>query len=432
MAAAPRIDLGPFPDAVGHDEAIALDRDDPLVGERDRFVFADSDIVYLDGNSLGRLPRGAVDRVDDIVHRQWGDRLIRSWHEGWWEMPERLGDLLAPVVGAEPGELLISDSTSVNLFKLATAALASLPDRSRIVTDDLNFPTDLYVLRSAAKAVGAGQVVEVMESDGVDGPVAAIEAAIDDDTALVSLSHVTFKSGYVYDLERLTARAHEVGALVLWDLSHSAGSVPVELGAIGADLAVGCTYKYLNGGPGAPAFLYVRRDLQDRLQNPIEGWWGHDDPFLFDLDFEPATGIRRFHTGTMPMLSLAGAEAGIAHVAEIGIEAIRAKSVALGCFMEEQWRHHLDPLGFGWASPSDSTRRGSHVSLSHPDAWRIAQAYKEEALVIPDFRSPDNLRLGFAPLYNSFVDIHTAVLRLRAVVDAKIHFDYPTERAGVS
>jgi kynureninase len=432
MPSAPRLDLGPFPDAYGYDDAIAQDRDDPLARERDGFVSADSDIVYLDGNSLGRLPVDTITRVDDTMRRQWGDRLIRSWHEGWWELPERIGELLAPVVGAEPGELLMSDSTSVNLFKLAAAALSSAPDRRRIITDDLNFPTDLYVLRSAARAAGAGQRVEVIGSDGVDGPMAAIEAAIDDETALVSLSHVTFKSGYVYDLARLTERAHEAGALVLWDLSHSVGSVPVELGATGADLAVGCTYKYLNGGPGAPAFLYVRRDLQDRLRNPIEGWWAHDDPFSFHLDFEPITGIRRFHTGTMPMLSLAGAEAGIAQVAAVGIEAIRAKSVALGCYMEQQWRRHLEPVGFGWASPTDPNRRGSHVSLSHPEAWQIAQAYREEAMVLPDFRSPDNLRLGFAPLYNSFLDLHTAVLRLRAVVETRIHVDYPTEREGVS
>jgi len=428
----PRLDLGAFPDVFGYERAAALDRADPLAGERAHFVVDDPDIVYLDGNSLGRLPTAAIDRIDDAVRRQWGDRLIRSWQEGWWELPEDLGRLLAPVVGAEPDEVLVSDSTSVNLFKLAAAALIAAPDRHRVLTDDLNFPTDLYILRSAARAAGSGQVVEVIGSDGIEGPIDAIEAAIDDDTALVSLSHVTFKSGYRYDLARLTAKAHEVGALVLWDLSHSVGAVPVELGATNADLAVGCMYKYLNGGPGAPAFLYVRRDLHNRLENPIEGWWAHGDPFAFDLDFTPVAGIRRFHTGTMPILSLAGAEAGIAQVARVGIDAVRTKSVALGRYLAEQWRHHLEPVGFGWASPTDAQRRGSHVSLSHPDAWRIAQAYKEHALVIPDFRTPDNLRLGFAPLYNSFVDLHTAVIRLRAVVERGLHLDYPEDRKGVS
>ena len=284
-----------------------------------------------------------------------------------------------------------------------------------------------------AAAVGAGHTVEIVASpDGIHGPTDQIEASIDDDTALVSLSHVTFKSGSPTTWARVTAAAHRAGALVLWDLSHAAGSVPIDLAEARADLAVGCTYKYLNGGPGSPAFLYVRRDLQDELDNPIAGWWGHVDPFAFDLDFVPTEGIRRFHTGTMPMLSLAAAEVGIAGVADAGIQPIRAKSVALVGFAEEQFGAHLESLGFTWASPRDPRRRGSHVSLSHPDAWRITQAYKEQAKVIPDFRSPDNLRLGFAPLYNSFLDVHTAVQRLRLVVEGGHHEGYPPERSGVS
>ena len=324
----------------------------------------------------------------------------------------------------------MSDSTSVNLYKLASAAVAARAGRPRVVTDDLNFPSDVHVLRGVARR-GGGEL-DVVASDGVHGPIEAIEAALDERTALLSLSHTVFKSGYTYDLAAMTARAHEVGALVLWALSPSVGAVPVDLGGAGADLAVGCTYKYLNGGPGSPAFLYVRRELQDELANPISAWWGHDDPFGFDLGFAPARGIRRFHTGTMPMLSLVGAEPGIAVVAEAGIAAIRAKSEALVAFAESLWRSKLEPRGIGWASPTDAAHRGSHATLAHPDAWRITQALIEVGRVLPDFRTPDNLRLGFSPLTTSFVEIHTAMERLRRIVDGGVHEQYRVERSPVT
>ncbi|MGH8870539.1 MAG: kynureninase [Acidimicrobiia bacterium] len=416
------IELGPFRSAPGFEEAVELDRADPLAGFRERYVFTDPDLIYLDGNSLGRLPKRGREIIDRVVGHEWGDRLIRSWNEGWWELQLALGDRLAPLLGAAPGEVILSDSTSVNLYKLAIAALRARGERVKIVTDDLNFPTDVYVLRGLAEANGAQ--LEVVASEGSSGPIAGLEAAIDEHTALVSLSHTTFKSGYTYDLDAVTAMAHRAGALVLWDLSHSAGIVSIDLGGTGVDLAVGCTYKYLNGGPGSPAFLYVRSDLQESLDNPITAWWGHADPFAFDLEFRPVTGIRKFHTGTMPVISLAAIEAGIDDVEEAGVTRLRTKSVSLTEFLISRWEEHLASLGFALASPRDPAVRGSHVALSHPEAWPIARALVEVGKVITDFRAPDSLRLGMAPMYTSFLDVHTTVHRIRAVVESGVYRDY--------
>lgn len=426
------IEPGPFPHESGYDAALALDAADDLAGFHKRFVRPEPGLLYLDGNSLGPMPATAPDLIDEVVHRQWGQRLIRSWGDGWWDLQLEIGDLLAPLVGAGPGEVVISDSTSVNLFKLAVAALQARPGRPRIVTDDLNFPTDVYVLDGATRLLGGHHELVVVESDGVHGPLEGLAAAIDETTALVTLSHTVFKSGYTYDLVEITELAHRAGAMVLWDCSHSVGSVPIDLGAAGVDLAVGCTYKYLNGGPGGPAFLYVRSGLQEQLDNPIAAWWGHHQPFAFDLDFAPADGIRRFHTGTMPILSLAATQAGIELVAEAGIERIRAKSEALTAYFVDQWERHLAPLGFSLASPTDPARRGSHISLSHPEAWQINRALIDDAAVLPDFREPDNLRLGLSPLTLSFTDVHTAIQRIRQVVELGIHHAHAATRDEVT
>jgi kynureninase len=425
------IELGPFPDASGYDEAVANDRSDPLAVFRDRYLQPDPDLIYLDGNSLGRLPVRAIQTVEEVTRHQWGDRLIRSWNDGWWDLQLTLGDKLAPLVGAGPGEVIISDSTTVNLYKLALAAMSDAPeDRTRIVTDDLNFPSDLYILAGVADQAGADLVV--VPSDGVHGPIEALAEAIDRTTALVSLSHTAFYSGYTYDIAQITAMAHEAGARVLWDCSHSVGALPVDLGGCQADLAVGCTYKYLNGGPGAPAFLYVREDLQGTLENPIAGWWGHARPFDFDPEYEPISAIRRFHTGTMPILSLAAIEAGLDDVLDAGIDAIRAKSLALSEYLIGQVSEHLTPLGFRFASPLDPDRRGSHVSVSHAQAWPINLALIERGNLIPDFRAPDSIRLGLSPLYTSFLDLHTAIQRIRAVVKSGVHVEYTNVTATVT
>jgi len=422
--------LGPFTRAVGYQEALALDREDPLADFRQRFVIDDAELIYLDGNSLGRLPRRAGAIIEAVVGHEWGDRLIRSWNEGWWDLHVDLGDRLAPIVGASPGEVMISDSTSVNLYKLAMAAMRARPGRSRIITDDRNFPSDVYVLRGVAEANDAEVVV--VETEGSPGTLESVEAAIDDHTALVSLSHTTFKSGYTYDLTTVTGCAHRAGALTLWDLSHSVGAFPIDLNRANVDLAVGCTYKYLNGGPGSPAFLYVRRDLQDELVNPIPAWWGHTEPFAFDLEFRPVEGIRRFHTGTLPIISLAAIAAGLADVGEAGMTRIRAKSVGLGDYLIRQVDDHLAPFGFVVASPRDPALRGSHVSLTHPDAWPLARALVEVGKVIPDFRTPDSLRLGLSPLYTRYIDVHTAIQRVKRIVEDGQHVGFEGPRPTVT
>jgi kynureninase len=408
-----------YPGSSGYDRAVDLDRADPLAGFRAQFVTSDPSLIYLDGNSLGRLPVEAKAVVDSAVGHQWGDRLIRSWNDGWWDLQLRLGDLLAPIVGAKPGEMIISDSTSVNLYKLAGAAVAARQGRRRIITDDLNFPSDVYVLSGIARSRDMELVV--VGSDGIDGPMDAIAAELDDRTALLSLSHTAYMSGYTYDMGAVNEMAHAAGAMVLWDTSHSVGSVPIDFEETGTDFAVGCTYKYLNGGPGSPAFLYVRRSLHSTLENPINAWWAHEAPFDMSLEFEPTQGIRRFHTGTMPILSLAAIEPGIRLVLDAGLNAIRAKSIALTGFFIELWETELHHLGFELATPSDPARRGSHVSLSHPKAWPVTRALIDFGNVIPDFRAPDIIRFGFAPLYTSFVEVQTAVHRLKSLMEDEAH-----------
>jgi kynureninase len=425
-----RMNLGPYPNDDLYEVAVQLDQDDPLARYADDFVESDPDLVYLDGNSLGRPPQATATRINEVLTEEWAHRLIRSWSDTWWEQADRVGDLIATVIGADPGRVIVADSTSMVLFKLTLGALLARPGRSRIITDDLNFPTDNYITDSAARLGGCS--VETIRSDGMNGPVDQIVAALDDNTALLTLSHVLFKSGYLYDMERLTAAAHEVGALMLWDLSHSVGVVPIDLEGCGVDLAVGCTYKYLNGGPGSPAFLYVSEAVAGEVANPVTGWWGHANPFAFELDYTPAPSIHSFQTGTMPILSLAATEPGVQMVADAGIYSIRTKSLGLSGYFIELVQRRLVPLGFTLASPHDATRRGSHVSLRHPDGWRIVQAMVGDGKVVPDFREPDNIRFGMAPLYNSYSDLHTAVGRIARIVESGRHLHYGSERSSVT
>lgn len=410
-----------------------LDAQDELASFRQRFYVADPALIYLDGNSLGRLPMATPGRLAHTVQHEWGERLIRGWNEGWIDLAARLGGQLAGLIGARSDEVLLADSTSVNLYKLALAAMQVRPGRHKIVTDDLNFPSDLYILQGICRLLGPEYHVEVVKSpDGVHGPVDELGAAIDDQTALVTLSHTAFKSSYTYDLTAVTALAHHHGALTLWDLSHSAGALPIGLNAANADLAVGCTYKYLNGGPGAPAFLYVRRDLQETLHNPISGWMGQREAFAFGLDYESAPGLTRFLTGTPSILALTAVAPGLELLLEAGIERIRAKSARQSNYLIALWREWLEPLGFRLNSPADAARRGSHVSLGHPDGWRINQAYIQEMRVIPDFRQPDNIRFGLTPLYTSYGEIETAVFRLHTLIKEKRHEKYDHVTATVT
>ena len=410
--------------------ALALDRSDPLAAFRAEFVI-ESGAIYLDGNSLGRLPRRSIERMRDAIERQWGSRLIRAWTEGWFDAPQRVGAKIARLLGAAADEVIVADSTSVNLFKLAVAALQARPERTRIVTDDLNFPSDIYVLRGVTELTGR-HALEIVPSDGIEAPLERLAQSIDERTALVALSHTAFKSGYVYDLAAVSRLAHGAGALVLWDVSHSVGAMPLAFGEAAVDLAVGCTYKYLNGGPGAPAFLYVRRELQDALVNPIPGWFGRRDAFDFGLDFEPRPGISRFLTGTPPTLSLAAVEPGVDLLLEAGIDRLRAKSVQQTDYLVALWEALLRPLGFTLNSPRSSDRRGSHVSFGHAEGWRIDQALIEQMHVLPDFRHPDNIRFGVAPIYTSFADIYEGVVRLARVVSERRYERYSPERAGVT
>jgi kynureninase len=413
---------------LGRARAQALDEADPLAGFRDRFVPIEPGLIYLDGNSLGRLPIATAARLADAVNQEWGQGLVRSW-ASWIELPARVGDAIAAgVVEADPGEVLATDSTTVNLFKLASAALDARPDRHVIVTDDDNFPTDLYVLQGLAAA--RGLELRTVHSDIDDGPrPEAITEALTSDVALVSLSHVAYRSGAILDMPAITAAAHDAGALILWDVSHSAGSVPVPLRSSCADLAVGCTYKYLNAGPGGPAFLYVRRDLRERLRQPIWGWFGQRGQFAMGAEYDPAPGIGRFATGTPGVLGLYAAEEGVRLITEAGIGRLRAKGMALTSYLIELTERLA---GFRLASPASAGRRGSHVSLHHPQAWQLCQALIGRANVIPDYRPPDRLRLGPAPLTTSFTEVWDAIDRLRAIIQSGEYHDYPREPTQVT
>jgi kynureninase len=414
--------------------ASSLDRQDSLASFRDRFIIEDPNLIYLDGNSLGRLPKVTAERIKAAVEKEWGVDLIRGWNKGWWEAPVRVGEKIATLIGAAQGQVIVSDSTSIDLFKLAASALTLHPERTRIVTDALNFPSDLYILQGLVQLLGGRhEIVRIGSSDGdVTPDLAALESTIDDDTALVTLSHVTFKSGYLYDMAHVTELAHRHGASVLWDLSHSVGGVPIALDDCSVDLAIGCTYKYLNGGPGAPAFLYVNKALQEKASSPIWGWWGQKSPFDFGLDYEPAPGISRFLAGTQPILSLLSMESALEPLLEAGMENIRRKSVQLSEYLIALVDSRLSPLGFSLGSPLDSARRGSHVSLHHPEGYRINRALIEEMNVIPDFREPDNIRFGLAPLYTSFGEVWESVEQICSVVTKKRFEKYARDRLTVT
>jgi len=390
-------------------------------------------MIYMDGNSLGRLPRATVERVDAAVEQEWGRDLIRGWNHGWYEAPQRIGDKIAGLLGAGPGQVLACDSTSTNLFKLIMAALALRPDRRRIVSDTLNFPSDLYIIQGCIDLLGGRHELRLAPSaDGMSVEPGALAALIDEQTALVTLSHVAFKSGFLYDMAAVTARAHARGALVLWDLSHSAGVMPIALDAQGADFAAGCCYKYLNGGPGAPAYLYVRRELQEQARSPIWGWFGQRAPFAFGLEYQPAAGVDRFLAGTPPMLSLLAIEPALDMLLEAGVDRVRAKSIRLTEYAIALYDALLAPAGYALGTPREPDRRGSHVSVRHPEGYRINRALIEELGVLPDFREPDNIRLGLAPLTTSFADVWHTIERLRRAVDQQLYLHYPAERLAVT
>ena len=385
-------------------EARALDVRDPIAGYRKQFALP-AGVIYLDGNSLGALPLGTAARLGEVVRREWGEGLVRSWNSaGWIDMPRRVGGMIAPLIGAEADEVIACDSTSVNLFKLMAAALAMRPGRKIVLSEPGNFPTDLHLIFGLeAQGLAERRLV----------PAEGLEAAVDDSVAVLLLTHVHYKTGAMHDMARLTRAAHAAGALVLWDLSHSAGAVPVDLNGCEADLAVGCGYKYMNGGPGAPAFAFVARRHQATLRQPLTGWMGHAAPFAFRDDYAPAPGIDRLLTGTAPILGLAALEEGVRLIAEIGVERLAAKSLRLSQFLRTTVAEIAPDLPC--VSPEDPAPRGSHLSFRHPEAYAIAQALIARG-VIPDFRDPDILRLGLAPAYLRFEDCWHAAQALGEVL----------------
>ena len=406
-------------------ECATLDAADPLAAWRARFVLPDG-VIYLDGNSLGPLPQATEALIKDVVRRQWGEDLITSWNKhAWVDLPQRLGAKIARLIGATPEEVIVADSTSVNLFKLLAAALRLRPGRGVVVSERSNFPTDLYVAQGLEDLLGGRIQLRLVSSN-------ELEAALDEQAALLMLTHVDYRTGRMHDMARLTRATHEVGALALWDLAHSAGAVPVDLNETGADLAVGCGYKYLNGGPGAPAFLFVAGRWHEHARQPITGWFGHGQPFAFEPVYRPAPGIARFLAGTPPILSLKALEAGVDMLLEVDQRVLRQKSIALTEAFIRLIDERCGGFGFTIASPRAADARGAQVALRHPDGYPIVQALIAHG-VIGDFRAPDLLRFGLAPLYVRFIDVWDAVDALRVVMAERI-WDQPAfkQRAAVT
>ncbi|TFW08499.1 kynureninase [Oxalobacteraceae bacterium OM1] len=408
-------------------DCLALDAADALAPLRQQFDLPEG-VIYLDGNSLGARPKAALERARDVVAAEWGTDLIRSWNKaGWFDLPGRLGAKLAPLIGARADEVVVTDSTSVNLFKALTAALrlqSAETNRKVIVTERANFPTDVYIAQGIAAWLDRGYELRLVDSPD------DLHAAIDTRTAVVMLTHVNYRTGYQHDMQAVTAHAHAQGALMLWDLAHSAGAVPVDLHAAQADLAVGCTYKYLNGGPGAPAFIWVPQRHQAQFAHPLSGWWGHATPFAMQPEFAPTQGIRRALCGTQPIVSLALVECGLDIFAQTDMAAIRAKSLALTDLFIElvETRCAAHPLTL--VTPREHARRGSQVSIAHPHGYAVMQALIERG-VIGDYREPHIMRFGFTPLYTRFVDVFDAVETLTDILD-HARYDADAQRDAVT
>ncbi|HEV3096093.1 MAG TPA: kynureninase [Candidatus Dormibacteraeota bacterium] len=387
---------------------LSFDRQDPLRALREEFVIPDG-VIYLDGNSLGALPRQTVARLNQVISDEWGSGLIRSWNGAHWiEAPARIGDKIARLIGANAGEVIVADSTSVNLFKLLAGALRLQPGRHFILTEAANFPTDLYIAQGLIELLDSNHALRTVER-------ADLEQALDGSVAILMLTHVDYASGEIHDMRRLTSAAHQHGVLALWDLSHSAGAVPLDLGASQVDLAIGCGYKYLNGGPGAPAYLFIARALQDAMRSPLSGWMGHAAPFAFEPEYRPAAGIARQLAGSPPILSMLALEVAIDLWLRVDRTEARRKSMALGDLFITLVDDSLRDLGIEVASPREAQTRGSQVALRHKEAYRVMRALIDRG-IIGDFRTPDLMRFGFAALYTRYVDIFDAVSGLREVL----------------
>ncbi|MCP1289627.1 MULTISPECIES: kynureninase [unclassified Chromobacterium] len=394
---------------------LIADQQDPLAGFRQRFDLP-ANTFYLDGNSLGVLPKGALERSRQVITGEWGHDLIRSWNTaGWFDMPARLGDKLAPLLGAGPGETVVTDTTSLNLFKALAAALRiqrqAHPERKVILSERDNFPTDLYMIQGMIEFLQQGYELRLIDE------ALPLEQALDEDVAVLLLSHVNYRTGYLYDMAAVTRSAHQRGALAIWDLAHSAGALQVDLNGADADFAVGCTYKYLNGGPGSPAFIWVAPRHQNAFWQPLSGWWGHAKPFEMAADYAPAQGIRRFLCGTQPIVSLALVECGLDVARQVDAQQLRAKSLALTDLFIELVEQRCGGHPLTLITPREHARRGSHVSFRHPQGFAVMQALIANG-VIGDYREPEVLRFGITPLYLSHADIWDAVEILREILDS--------------
>jgi kynureninase len=390
-----------------------LDAADPLAGYRECFEFSDPSLIYLNGNSLGALPKATRRRLETVITTEWGSRLGQSW-DHWVDLPLRAGEAVAPLIGAAPGQTLATDNTTVNLYKLASAALEARPGRHVIVTDNDNFPTDRYVLEGVAAQHNVEfRLLSTDINEGVDPNL--LRRAVDDDTALVSLSHVAYRSGALADMQTMTMIAHQSGALMLWDLCHAVGAVPIHLDEYDVDMAVGCTYKYLNAGPGAPAFLYVAARLRDVLRQPIWGWFSQREMFEMGPEYRPAEGIIKFMTGTPSILGLAAVEEGARLLTEAGVDQIRPKSVLLTGYLAELADEWLVPLGCELATPRDPERRGGHLTFAHPDAEAVV-AELAKSNIVADYRTPNRFRFGLSPLTTRFTDVWNAAAATRELL----------------
>ncbi|MBI9042209.1 kynureninase [Lutibacter sp.] len=419
------------------EKAAALDKNDELAHFKNHFE-NDPEMIYLDGNSLGKLPLKTIETSANIVKNQWGKRLIRSWNENWMNLSSDIAKKIAQIVGAQPDEIFVGDTTSINLYKLLFASLSLQKEKTDIITDDLNFPSDLYIIQGLIEQQFKNHSLKILKSEQeVFMDTQKINAAINTNTALVTLSLVSYKSSFLYDMEAINKIVHKNKSLIIWDISHAAGATTIQLNKTNADMAVGCTYKYLNGGPGSPAFLYVRKDLQEKLNNPIWSWFAHQNPFDFNTNFVPDTGIQKFAISTPSILSLGAIVPGLDLLLEAGIENIQTKSNQQSAFLIALIQHYLVPLGFELVSPLNEKQRGSHISIKHPESYRINLAMinpvnKNEKLVIPDFRPPNFIRIGITPLYTSYLDLYEAVVRISEITKTKEYETFSTKRLKVT
>jgi len=419
------------------EKALTLDKTDTLKSFKEKFV-ADPSLIYLDGNSLGKLPIKTIETTANIIEKQWGNRLIRSWNEHWIYLSKDIAAKIAKIVGAQPDEIFVGDTTSLNLYKLLFASLSLQKGKTEIITDDLNFPTDLYIIQGLIKQQFKNHTLKVLESASeIFMDTNTISEAISKKTSVTTLSLVSYKSSFLYDMETINNLAHKNDSLVVWDLSHAAGATTIKLNETNSDMAVGCTYKYLNGGPGAPAFLYVRKDIQEKLTNPIWSWFAHEKPFDFNPNFIENSGIQKFAVSTPSILSLGAIAPGLDIILEAGITNIQTKSSKQSIFLINLIKHYLIPLGFKIASPLNDSQRGSHISITHCESYRINRAMiapknENTKIVIPDFRPPNLIRIGITPLYTSYLDLYEAIIRISEIVTTKEYEKFSNEKLTVT